>query len=31
MLKYGAKSVYKLGIGSNDEDDIASYFNKWKS
>jgi hypothetical protein len=31
MLKYGAKSVYKLGIGSNDQDDIISYFNTWKT
>jgi hypothetical protein len=30
MLKYGAKSVYKLGIGSDDEDDIISYFKTWK-
>jgi hypothetical protein len=31
MKKYGAKEVYKLGIGSDDEDDIEAYFNKWKS
>lgn len=30
MLKYGAQSVYKLGIGSDDEDDILSYFKNWK-
>jgi hypothetical protein len=30
MLKYGAESINKLGIGSDDEDDIISYFNTWK-
>jgi hypothetical protein len=30
MLKYGAKSVYKHGIGSDDQDNIIEYFNTWK-
>ena len=30
MLKYGAKSIYKLGIGDDVDDDIESYFKKWK-
>lgn len=31
MLQYGASSIYKLGIGSDDEDDIMSYFKTWKT
>jgi len=31
MLKYGAKQVYKLGIGSDHDDNIIEYFDKWKN
>lgn len=30
MKKYGGNMVYKLGIGSDDQDKIVDYFNKWK-
>ena len=30
MLHYGATSVYKLGIGNDDTDNIVEYFNTWK-
>lgn len=31
MKKYGATEVYKLGIGSDDQDNIIEYFNNWKN
>lgn len=30
MKKYGANMVYKLGIGSDDQDRIIDYFDTWK-
>ena len=30
MLHYGAESVYKLGIGNDDLNNIEEYFNTWK-
>lgn len=30
LNKYGARNIYKLGVGSDDDDNIIKYFNSWK-